>query len=80
MMFIPLKWTLKRHIYGLIVDHMNSGSTVSTPYGNQSIYCPYGVPIVDPEFIWSTISPYMCLFRVHFNGMNIISTMWELRL
>ena len=69
MMFIPLKWTLKRHIYGLIVDHMNPGSTVSTPYGNQSIYCPYGVPIVHimslKVHIFLKISTLRCRYNVH---------------
>ena len=69
MMFIPLKWTLKRHIYGLIMDHMNSGSTVSTPYGNQSIYCPYGVPIVPimslKVDIFLKISTLRCRYNVH---------------
>ena len=69
MMFIPLKWTLKRHKYGLIMDHMNSGSTVSILYGNQSIYCPYGVPIVPimslKVDIFLKISTLRCRYNVH---------------
>ena len=68
MMFIPLKWTLKRHIYGPIMDHMNSRSTVSTQYGNHSIYCPYGVPIVPimslKVDIFLKISTFRCRYDV----------------
>ena len=69
MMFIPLKWTLKTDLYGHIMDHMNSGSTVSTPYRNQSIYFPYGVPIVPimslKVDIFSKISTLRCRYNVH---------------
>ena len=69
MMFIPLKWTLKTDLYGHIMDHMNSGSTVSTPYRNQSIYFPYGVPIVPimslKVDIFSKISTLRWRYNVH---------------
>ena len=69
MMFIPLKWTLKMHIYGPIMDHMNSGSSVSTSYRNRSIYFPYGVPIVPimslKVDIFSKISTLRCRYNVH---------------
>ena len=69
MMFIPLKWTLKTDLYGHMMDHMNSESTVSTPYRNQSIYFPYGVPIVPimslKVNIFSKISTLRCRYNVH---------------
>ena len=80
MMFIPLKWTPKRHIYGHIMDHMNSGWTVWTAYGNHSIYCSYGVPIVpiislkvdifceNIDFEMLIQRPY-CPYRVHISNV-----------
>ena len=77
-------WTLYRHlkvdIFKNISTFRDMIGTIGTPYGQYIDWFPYGVDTVDPEFIWSIISPYMCLFRVHFNGMNIISTTWNFRL
>ena len=54
--------------------------TIGTPYGQDIEWFPYGVHTVDPEFTWSIICPYMSIYRVHFNGMDIISTKGNFRL